>query len=295
MATEEALALLPADKRAGMQALVTALAAIPNVRAVVLGGSYARGTQHAQSDVDLGIYYREAAPFSIDAVTRVAESCAVAPPTVTDFYAWGRWVNGGAWIRTAFGKVDFLYRNLDQVERTVAAAQEGRMEHDYEQQPAYGFYSVIYLAETQICRPLHDPAGEVARLEAQVAVYPPALRERVVQSSLWSAEFTLLFARDFAAKGDVYNTAGCLTRACANLTQALFALNERYFLSDKRVMELIAAFPRQPANYEERISSILAAPGGDASALSSSVAALDGVWHDTVALTAGRYHPQFSL
>ena len=35
---------------------------------------------------------------------------------VTGMDEWGPWVNGGAWIQTPVGKVDFLYRNLDQVQ-----------------------------------------------------------------------------------------------------------------------------------------------------------------------------------
>jgi hypothetical protein len=31
------------------------------------------------------------------------------PPIVTNFYEWGPWVNGGAWIHSSVGKVNFLY------------------------------------------------------------------------------------------------------------------------------------------------------------------------------------------
>ena len=50
---------------------------------------------------------------------------ARTPPVVTDFYEWGPWVNGGAWIHTTMGKVDFLYRNLEQGERTIQDAWQG--------------------------------------------------------------------------------------------------------------------------------------------------------------------------
>jgi predicted nucleotidyltransferase len=33
--------------------------------AIVLGGSYAGGTQHGVSDLDIGLYYREDNPFDI--------------------------------------------------------------------------------------------------------------------------------------------------------------------------------------------------------------------------------------
>jgi hypothetical protein len=113
--------------------------------AVVLGGSYASQTQHASSDMDIGLYYHETTPFAIADIRRTAQSISAGgAPTVTDFYEWGAWVNGGAWIHTAQGKVDFLYRDIEHVQRTIYEAQGGVTHHDYNQQPAHGFYSVIY-------------------------------------------------------------------------------------------------------------------------------------------------------
>jgi hypothetical protein len=163
------------------------------------------------------------------------------------------------------------------------------MRHDFDQQPTFGFYSVIYLAETRICRPLYDPDGVIARLKASVAVYPPALKRKAVADSLWAVEFTLLHADSYAANGDVYNTVGCLTRCATNLAQALFALNETYFLSDKRAMRTIRTFALQPDHYGERLTAILAAPGGDAAGLQASVAAVWQLWREAGQL-AGEYY-----
>ena len=290
------LSRLPAEKRGLLTDLVAALADVDGVVAIVLGGSYASGDHHADSDLDVGLYYAEAHPFAVDAIRAIADRVSAAEPaTVTDFYAWGAWVNGGAWIRTAQGKVDFLYRNLDQVQRAVDDAQQGVVHHDYGQQPTFGFYSVIYLAETNICVPLYDPTGVIAGLKAQVAAYPPRLKEKAVVDSLWSAEFTLLFARDYAAKGDVYNTVGCLTRVATNLTQALFALNERYFIRDKQVMATIAGFALRPADYGARLNRLLANPGATAAALTATVADITALWADVVALPGVDYAPRFRV
>lgn len=287
---------IPADKQRLLTTLVGQLARVDGVVAVVLGGSYASGEHHAHSDMDIGLYYAEARPFAIDAIRRIADGVAVeGAATVTDFYAWGAWVNGGAWIHTAHGKVDFLYRNLDQVQQTIDAARQGIVRHDYAQQPTFGFYSVIYLAETSICRPLYDPEGRMAALKAQVATYPPRLKTQVVADSLWSAEFTLLFARDYAAKGDIYNTVGCLTRVATNLTQALFALNERYFIRDKQVTAALAGFALLPADYVPRLETLLAHPGATAPALTATVAGLTALWADVVALPGVDYAPRFHL
>lgn len=290
------LAKVPENKRSLIDRLVNQLRQVSGIAAVALGGSYASGKQHTLSDIDLGLYYFEDSPFSIIEIRRIAEQVsAQGAPTVTGFYEWGPWVNGGAWIHTNAGKVDFLYRNLKQVQQTILDAQQGLVYHDYDQQPTYGFYSVIYLAETQICIPLYDPELHLGSLKRQVEVYPPELKAKLIADSLWSAEFTLLHARGFAERGDVYNVAGCMTRVMANLTQALFALNERYFMRDKGVLEEIAAFSILPAGYAAQVRRLLAQPGQTAQELTDTVRELEEVWRSVVFLTGDRYQPKFHL
>ncbi len=287
---------IPVEKKMFLADLVTELRSIPGMVAVVLGGSHAAGNFETLSDLDIGLYYQEQAPFAVADIESLARSISSrGTPTVTDFYAWGPWVNGGAWLHTEVGKVDFLYRNLDQVERTIDEACQGIVRHDYDQQPTFGFYSVIYLAETNVCVPLYDPGHRIQRLKQRVETYPPLLRERVVADALWSAEFTLLFARDYAARVDVYNTSGCLTRVLSNLTQALFAINEIYFLSDKRVMKTIGTLAHPPSGYVERVTMALAHMGATAEELAQSVAVIESVWQDVVVLTGGTYEPRFRL
>lgn len=284
------------QKQALLEQLLGQLSGVAGMAAIVLGGSYASGTQHATSDLDIGLYYFDARPFSIADIQHIADEVSVQrPTTVTGFYEWGAWVNGGAWIHTAQGKVDFLYRNLDQIERTIIEAGRGIYHHDYDQQPTHGFYSMIYLAETQICIPLYDPEMLIATLKRRVEVYPPELKQKVMADSLWSAEFTLLHARDFAAQGDIYNAVGCLTRVTSNLTQALFALNERYFMRDKKVLDALAALPSLPAGYIEQVNRILACPGSTTHELTKTVSDLKQTWTQVVSLTGVDYEPRFSV
>jgi predicted nucleotidyltransferase len=123
---------MPAEKLRTLNAIAEALQNVSNVVAVVLGGSYARGLARPDSDVDIGIYDREASPFSVAQVRSVAERlCTVGSvPIVTGTYEWGLWVNGGAWIQTPVGKVDFLYRNLDQVQKAVEEGRQAIWRHD---------------------------------------------------------------------------------------------------------------------------------------------------------------------
>jgi hypothetical protein len=84
-------------------------------------------------------------------------------------------------------------------------------------------------------------------------------------------------------------------RAAACLTQALFALNSRYFISDKRVMQTLATFSVLPPGYVQQIERILACPGQTSADLCASVAQLESAWRDVAALAGGAYRPQFVL
>lgn len=288
---------LPALKADLAERIVLRLRKVAGVNAVVLGGSHARGVAGPDSDVDLGIYYQPESPFAVTDIRAVAEefSTDAARPIVTGFNEWGPWVNGGAWIQTAAGKVDFIYRNIGYVREAIAEAQRGVWRHDYDQQPPYGFRSVIYLAETRICVPLYDADGCLEELKQQVAEYPPELKRRIVQDSLWGAEFTLAAGRASAVTGDVYCAAGCATRVAQYLTQALFALNDEYFIGDKRASSLIERMEQHPKNYEQRMFSILANPGRTAELLRRCFDSLAQVWHEVVDLAAGLYQPRYKL
>jgi len=210
-------------------------------------------------------------------------------------YGWGPWVNGGAWIETPTGKVDFLYRNLEQVHAVIEEGRRGEWRRDYDQQPPYGFHSVVYFGESYICLPLHDPDGEIDRLKQSVANYPEALRDRIIQDNLWSVEFSLMFCRGFANAADVYNAAGCMTRIGQYLVHALFALNKEYFVNDKNASRLLDQFELRPHDFTTRLARVLSSPGGDPAELGRSAALLTALWRETIDLTAGTYQPRFRL
>jgi hypothetical protein len=287
---------LSADQRRMLADVVTGLRSVRFVSAIVLGGSHALGTSHASSDLDIGVYYSQVAPFSIDDIRKVVRNVTHRGDSiVTGFYDWGRWVNGGAWISVGSDKVDLLYRNIDQVEHAIVEARRGIWHEDYDQQPTYGFRSVTYLAEIDICIVLHDANGRIAALKRQVAHYPDALRHTIVSDMLSSVELTLIAARDFARKADVYNTAGCLTRIANYLTHALFALNETYYLNDKHALGSVDQFPNRPPNYHQAIEAALARPGDTAPALIASVDQLARLWNDVTVLAADLYSPKYHI
>lgn len=287
---------IPAPKAHLLDCLAEELSHVSGVLAVALGGSHARGTETPHSDLDIGLYYREAAAFRIDDIREIARRySASGSPTVSDFYGWGPFVNGGAWIDNTVCKIDFLYRNLDQLEQIVADARRGEWTHSYDQHPPFGFRSVTTLGEIHCCRPLYDPDDILGALKAEVATFPPALKARIVQDSLGCAEFAFFFTRDAAASGDVPNAVASMTRIYHYLVQALFALNETYIVNDKRVFGEIDRFPLKPDRFGERLRAVLAAPGATPAALLASVGEFEMLFAETAALTDGAYRSKFGI
>ncbi len=114
-----------------------------------------------------------------------------------------------------------------------------------------------------------------------MTLYPTALRRTIVAESLWGAEFSLMIGSK--AKDD-YNRTGCAVRTAQYLVQALYALNERYFIGDKHVVRQAAAFERRPAGFVERLEAGM-----------SDLESMRNLWTEMVALTGGAYQPRFDL
>ena len=285
--------LIPDVKQKLLDEITAELKLIDGVKAIVLGGSHAVGTATESSDLDIGLYYSEQNPFEIKEIRRVAEKYADhEQPTVTAFYEWGPWVNGGAWINTINGEVDFLYKNIDQIAKTIENAKNGIWENNYEQQPPYGFSSVIILAEVHYSLPLYDPYDIFHKLKENVKQYPSKLKQSIVQQSLWSAEFTIWQAEKFAHKVDIYNTMGCLTRAMSSIVSSLFALNEIYPMGDKRAIDIIENAQSKPTNLTNKISLILSC---DKNSLADNVKLLKLLFNEVVELASGQYKPYYKL
>lgn len=250
-------------------AIAERLGRVPGIVAVVLGGSHARGANSPDSDLDLGIYYRADARPAIKALRAAAADLAGEDQArqVTDYGAWGPWVNGGAWLVMNGRKVDWIYRELDAVDRVIADCHAGRVSCDYYLGHPHGFHNHVYMAEVYWCRPLHDPAGEIARLKQATVPYPAALRRALVERYLGDASFMHELARNPARRGDVFHVCGCLFRCAAALVQVLFALNARYFMNEKGALREMQGFAQQPAACATRLADMLAAPGATSAAL----------------------------
>jgi predicted nucleotidyltransferase len=187
-----------------LERVSAALAAVPGVVSVVLGGSRATGAAHASSDYDIGLYFSEHAGLDVerlrDGVRSLVDESAAAK--VTDVGGWGPWIVGGGWLTITGNKVDLLYRPIESVERVIGECREGRVSMDYQPGHPQGFCSAIWMGEVAFCRPLTDPERELARLKAMTTPYPEALREALIRRFQWEILFSIENARTALPKGD---------------------------------------------------------------------------------------------
>lgn len=253
------------------------LGQIEGVAAVVLGGSWARGTADAGSDLDLGIYYQPHQPPSLVTLRELAQELddSHAADLVTDFGGWGPWINGGGWLTVKGRRVDWIYRDLALVGNIIQDCREGRSACYYQPGHPLGFFTHIYLGEIFYCRPLHDPQNRLGGLKELVTPYPPRLKQSLIQNYLWQAGFALDTSRKSAERGESFYVAGNLFRCAACLVQALFALNETYILNEKGSVKIAGTFARCPANFEEVVESVLAQPGHNSTELRASLTKFD--------------------
>ena len=107
-----------------LPALAARIVAVPGVVGVALGGSRARGEHSADSDVDLGLYYRGA--LDLAGLQALADDVADGPAPLVAPGGWGPWVDGGGWLRIRGTAVDWVYRDVDRVARSCADAVAGR-------------------------------------------------------------------------------------------------------------------------------------------------------------------------
>jgi hypothetical protein len=250
------------------------------VRAIVLGGSRARGTADRHSDVDLGIYYDSRHPFRIADLDTAARDLddGHRRGLMTPFGAWGPGINGGGWLVIEGRHVDFLYRDLSQVRRAIEDCRAGRALSIYQLGHPLGFHNQIYAGEIAVCRPLHDPGGSIRALKQRIATYPERLRRALVMKHMFDAAFELAIAKKPAKRADAMYVAGCVFRAAGFMTLAVYALNRRWWLNEKGALAETRAFPISPPGFQDHIAQSLAQIGLDPRQMARAIRRMTQAW-----------------
>jgi predicted nucleotidyltransferase len=271
-----------------IQNIVDEVRQVEGVKAIVLGGSRARGTHTFSSDVDLGIYYHPASPFDLNALSNVATQLddEHRANVITDIGGWGPWINGGGWLRIQSHPVDFLYRDLEKVHTVIDDCLHGKVEVFYQPGHPFGFVSSMYLAEVAVCHPLWDPEGTIAELKKKIDPYPDSLQKALVQKFAWEINFSIDIARKSAERSDVTYAAGCCFRSVMCMLQVLFAINRTYWLNEKGAVALADTFSRKPERLPSRINETFRLLDANPQSIQSAITNLEELSKDIDELVA---------
>jgi Nucleotidyltransferase domain/Domain of unknown function (DUF4037) len=269
-----------------IEELVQRLARVRGVRAVVLGGSRARGTHTDSSDHDLGLYYAADDPIDVAQLNALIASVDDTHRSglATAIGGWGEWINGGAWLKVDGQQVDLLYRDLGRVEAVIRACLKGCIKVAYQPGHPHAFVSSFYLAEVALCRVLADRSGEIAALRVLVMPYPGALRHALIRRFTWEARFALDNAARAVNRRDVAYVAGCGFRCVACMLQVAFAINREHWMNEKGALAMAERFAVGPPQMRARIEQALGELQADAGALQRCVSALGAVCGELEAL-----------
>ena len=237
--------------------LATVLAALPGAVAVALGGSRALGTADAGSDWDFGLYYRG----TID-LTALAARGTVHPPG-----AFGRVLNGGAFLRCGAEKVDVGLRDLDVVEHWTRCAGRGEFAVDHMLGFVAGLPTYLLAAELASCRVLWGSLPAAPFPAELAAAAPPCWR--------LFRSFSLDYARVHARRGNVVGAAGQAARAALEEAHAVLCERGVWVCNEKRLIEaaglagvqpLFGQMPSDPAGlvrWVDLVAGRLGVPAGE--------------------------------
>jgi predicted nucleotidyltransferase len=199
------------------------LARLPAVAAVTLGGSRAEGTHRPDSDWDFSLYYR--GDFDPQALRDIGW-----PGEVFEVGAWSRGgFNSGAWLEVDGRRTDVHYRDLDVIDREIAASREGRFTIEPLLFHLAGIPSYLVLAELAVKR--------VLRGELPTPGYPAALRQRAADVWWGRADATLGYARSYhAPQRRLAQCAGLVAQAACQAAHAVLAARGEWITNEKTLL-----------------------------------------------------------
>lgn len=191
--------------------------------AVTLGGSRAEGTHRPDSDWDFSVYYR--GRFDPQALRDIGW-----PGEVSEVGGWSKGVfNGGAWLEVDGRRTDVHYRDLDVIDREIAASREGRFSIEPLMFHLAGIPTYLVLAELS--------AKRVLRGELPTPDYPVALRQRAREVWWGRADATFGYARSYHAPyGRLAQCAGLVAQAASQAAHAVLAARGEWVTNEKTLL-----------------------------------------------------------
>ena len=227
-------------------------ASLPQVEAVVMGGSHTSEFSDSRSDIDLYVYVTEDVPLDLR-----AKIAAGSPhPEIGN----ATWEPGDEWMDAETSKsLDVMYRHVawmeEQLDRVLVHYQ------------ASAGYSTCFWYNVLHSRVLFDRIGWFAKLQQRAQrPYPPELRQAVIAKNyplLRRNQSSYLHQIELAVtREDQVSVNHRVAALLASYFDVLFALNELPHPGEKRLIQHAKAHcSKLPRDMERQITELVAAVG----------------------------------
>ena len=209
------------------------LSGYPGIRAIIAGGSVARGYADEYSDLELPLYWNE--------LPGDALRLAIAADLGADFlYPYNGPANEDNLLIHGF-QVDLWHNTVQQEEQVF---EKVLREHDMDAGDSN------FMDTVRFCIPLY---GEdiIATWKEKAAIYPEALARLQVEQALNGLQATHLAI--LAQRGNPTLFYGQVSQIQQQVFLMLLALNRRYFPTYKWMYPTLAEMTVKPVNIESRL------------------------------------------
>lgn len=229
--------------------------------AIALAGSFAKGNADKGSDIDFFMFVEN--PKSYEERVKIIQSIADKdkPVWVSESFeesAWG-------------GTMDFFYqgipvettvRTLSQMNQVLDDCLKGKFEVIPALWTTNGYYTYIYLSELSFIKPIDDPDGILVEYQKKISPYPKKLQQSIVKtffdrSNMWLDNFHYISAIE---REDIMFTGSIVKATVLDMVQVIFALNEAYFVGDKKLELQLSHLNYCPHKLSENIEFLMSAP-----------------------------------
>lgn len=243
---------------------------LPQVEAVVLGGSHATGSAGPGSDIDLYVYQREQIPVAVRA--KIAEESSCYAEVNNQF-----WESGDEWIDARTGiHVDVMFRTLAWIE-----AQLDRVLRRHEASVGYTTCLWHNVRTSALMFDREHWFEDLQRYADQP--YPEPLRQAIVAKNhpilRETASSYLYQLRRAASRGDLVSLNHRVAALLASYFDILFAINRVPHPGEKRLLVLASSqCERVPGGMERDVESLICAVSrGGEEAVARTEVVIDGL------------------
>jgi Domain of unknown function (DUF4037)/Nucleotidyltransferase domain len=234
-----------------LQRIVTAIADLPGIAAIALGGSTAAGLADESSDSDVYVFYHEPLAASADRAVRLRPladegTLEVGIPTfgLEDH------------LHVQHKLIELVYLDLDRLSAEANQAYSQGLSSE-----GYTTALLYILVRSQI---LHDTTGELTALQVRLhAGYPEPTRARLLREHPELLRYYMELLRISQRRDDLMFVQHMRYSVQMIFFNLLFALNRQYHPGGKRLLIHAQRCAIQPSELAARWNGILRLPADD--------------------------------